>query len=110
MQRARMLGNYAQHLAQKNNVPDSEITTLLDCSANELHSFYKGRSFLTFEQISALARLLKTTVEKLLEGDEEQYNETVVQCMNNFNNPENREKILDLIDDYLDLKELVEEE
>ena len=34
MQRARMLGNYAQYLAQKNNVPDNEITTLLDCSAN----------------------------------------------------------------------------
>lgn len=110
MLQARMLGNYAQHLATINNISEDSICTVMDCTKFELYSFYKGRSFLTFEQITNLAELLETTVDDLLIGDEQQYNASVVQCMNPFKDTQNREMILDLIDNYLDIKEMLEDE
>ena len=107
MQRARMLGNYVQNLAEKKGLTNAELREALDCQENQLQSFLKGRSFLPFTQISSLADLLGVTVSDLLEGDPQNYNETVVHCMNQFQNASNREKILDIIDEYMDIRDAV---
>jgi serine/threonine protein kinase len=54
-------------------------------------------------QIELLAKRFNVTTENLLSGDEVHYNKTVVHCMNEFQNPKNREEVLDFIDDYMDI-------
>ena len=69
--------------------------------------FLKGRAYISFEQLSLLATKLKVEVSSLLSGDEDGYNKAVVHCMNNFDNPNNRETILDIIDEYMDILDSV---
>ena len=107
MQNARMLGNYVAHLAEKKGLSFSDLGEVLGCDEASVGLFVKGRSYASFSQISALAKLLGAPVQDLLRGDAEQYNKTVVDCMNDFQDPANREKILDLIDDYIDVVDAV---
>ena len=103
MKKARMLGNYAEYLADQHGLDVSHLSALLSCTENQIQAFYKGRSFPSFSQLSKLSKALDTTPSVLLAGNEKIYNETGVHCMNSFDNPENREKILDIIDDYMDI-------
>lgn len=107
MQEARMLGSYVQYLAGQKNISVPELGKILSCSENQVLSFFRGRAFASFDRLSSLAEALGTTVDILLDGDETIYNESVVHCMNDFDNPDNREKILDLIDNYMDILDAV---
>ena len=101
----RKLGFYTQYLAKENNVSDAEMCEIIGCNNNELHRFYCGRLFLHFDSIKAVAARLNISVKDLLEGGEELYNNNLTHNVGEFTNIENREKILDLIDDYVDLIE-----
>ena len=103
MQESRMLGNYVSELAEKNNMSVSDLSKILDCSEKQVYSFIKGRSYASFKQLSGLAKTFNTTVGELLKGDKKTYDENVVHCMGPFNDTDNREKILDIIDDYIDI-------
>lgn len=106
MQQARMIGNYVEHMAETNAVSNEDLCKLIGCGEYQLNSFFKGRSILSFSQLSKIASKLGVTVSQILKGDEDNYNKTVVHCMNEFDNVENREKILDIIDDYMDIYEV----
>ena len=103
MQGARMLGSYARQIANAKKVSIEDLSNALHCSIQEVMAFFMGRRFLSFEQMKKLSTILDTPIDKLLQGDPENYNRTVVHCMNDFSNYENRELILDIIDDYLDV-------
>ena len=107
MQKARVLGNYIQKLAEGNRLSIADLSVLLGCGEIQTMSLLKGRSFATFEQISKLADRFNVSVQELLDGDAEYYNRTVAHCMNQFQKTENREQILDIIDDYLDVVDAV---
>ena len=108
MQSARMFGNYVNFLAQENCLSLSDLSRALGCSDFQVEMLLKGRAYASFAQVSKLAELFHTTVEKLLLGDPQQYNATVVHCMNDFQDTNNREKILDFIDDYVDVVNAVD--
>ncbi|MEE0992520.1 MAG: hypothetical protein UH542_06040 [Bacteroidales bacterium] len=103
-----MLGIYVRHLAKEKGIPNNELKNALDCSDVQLRSSFSGRALASFKQISCLADILGVTVKQLLAGDEDLYNSTVNQYTGNFSNPENREIIFDIIDNYLDVFELSE--
>lgn len=109
MQQARMIGNYIEYLAEKQGLSMSDIGNTIGCKESQVTALYKGRALATFQQITDLANQLKVSVSELLNGDSTHYNETVVHCMNQFQNDENREKILDIIDDYMDIFDAVEQ-
>ena len=103
MKTARMIGNYAEHRVEDLCLSPQYVGEALQLSDREIMAFYKGRLLLTFEQLSTLAHILNTSVQELIEGNEQEYNSSVVHCMNEFDNESNREIILDIIDDYLDI-------
>ena len=107
MKQARMLGSYVEELAKRNNVPLASLEEILNCDDHRLRRFFKGRTFASFPQLQALANLLNVSVSDLLDGDEESYKANVVNCSQEFDNDDNREMILDIIDDYMDLYEAV---
>ena len=108
MKQMRMLGNYVEHLAKRNNVTAIYLASVLNCSEIHIQRFFKGRAFLTFPQLGVIADMFNVPVSNLLEGDEESYKKNVVNCNQEFDNDDNREMILDIIDDYMDLYEAVE--
>ena len=103
MQSARMFGNYVSFLADQKHISHSDLGRTLGCTEHQVNLLLKGRAYASFDQISKLAALFQTTVENLLAGNLAHYNATVVHCMNDFQNPANREEILDYIDDYVDV-------
>ncbi len=102
-----MLGNYIGQLADGKGLSTSRLSAILGCTENQVRSLIKGRAFASFTQISKLAAVFGISIEELLAGDEKKYNETVVHCMNEFQDTKNREFILDLIDDYVDIVDAV---
>ena len=108
MQEARMLGNYVEHLANTKGLSISDLSKVLGCSEERTYSFIKGRAFASFSQISSLANALDVSIDKLLTGDVDRYNATVVHCMNDFRDARKREEILDLIDNYIDIVDAVD--
>lgn len=107
MKSARMLGNYVEYLAEQKGLSVSDLSQALGCDQNKVASFLKGRAYASFSQISNLAKILGASVADLLAGDVHHYNETVVDCMNGFDNSQNREMVLDLIDNYIDVIDAV---
>ena len=99
MKTARMIGNYAEHRAAVLGISKEAINDVLQFSDQETSAFFKGRLLLTFDQIERLAKAWKISIH----GDEKEYSKSVVHCMNAFDNNANREKILYIIDDYLDV-------
>lgn len=108
MRQARMIGNYVERVAESKALTKSHLSEIIGCEEHQVQSFFKGRSILTFSQISKVAEELGVTVSQILSGDEKHYNETIVHCMNGFDNKQNREKILDIIDEYMDIYDAVE--
>ncbi len=108
MKKARMLGNYVESLIEQKKLSISELIGQLGCEKNHFNSFLKGRMFLSYPQLIKLSECLGVSMNELLEGDENYYNKTVVHCMNGFDNPDNREMILDIIDDYMDIVDAVD--
>lgn len=96
MKEMRQLGNMIQKLIQEKNIKSKEITNLLNCNLEQLENIYKGRIFLSFNQLDMLANFLNVSIDTLLNGNIE-YDET-----------KGVEKVLDIIDDYLRLKNAVE--
>lgn len=103
MQEARMIGYRVDKYATQKNVSYDELSSIIGCGITQFKLFIKGRAFVSFNQLSLLAQRLGVEVSSLLSGDEEGYNQSVVNCMTGFADSNNREKILDIIDDYMDV-------
>ncbi len=103
MKEARMLGFRVGKYADESNVSTFELSEVANCSETQMRAFLKGRVFMSFDQLSAMAKRLGVAVSALLSGRENEYNLSVVHCMNEFEDSQNREKILDIIDEYMDL-------
>ena len=108
MKKARMIGNYVKHLAKENRLSTEALSNLLNCTEEQVLMFEKGRAFLGFDQIKAISDYFHVSVTDLLNGDPNVYRATVVHCMNDFQTDSNRENILDIIDDYMDIRDAVE--
>lgn len=105
MRDMRILGNMIQELSVKHSIPREVLCSQLKCTPDQLSALFKGRFFIPFESLEILSHTFNTTVTTLFDGDPMYYEQNVVHCMGTFTNPENREFILDLIDDYIDVRE-----
>lgn len=110
MQRARMLGNKIEHLATSKNLSITDLSEVLGCTETQMHLLLKGRVVASFTQISRIAEKLETSVQDLLASNKAEYNSTVIHCMNEFADDNNREFILDLMYDYMDIVDAVSAE
>lgn len=105
MKSARQLGYFVRSTMEERRISNSYICSLLNCSEIELNRFLEGRLFLSYKQIRTLAAALNLSIEELLNGGEEMYNENYTRNCGSFKNNDNREQILDIIDNYIDIVE-----
>ena len=107
MENLRMLGSSIQKGAEARRLSAKEVGDAIRCGERQVLSLYKGRSICSFAQLKTIAELYSVPVGELLAGDENYYERTVIHCMNRFHSADNREEILDIIYDYLDICDLV---
>ena len=107
MQQARMLGCRVEKISASCNVSPLDLSKVIGCSEIQIKSFFKGRAYISFDQLSKLADHLKIEISDLFCMNESDYNKAVVHCMNEFDHPDNRETILDIIDEYMDVLDSV---
>jgi hypothetical protein len=102
----RLLGNNIKCMADKNKLDAEELAGVCGLTLSDIHRVFEGRLVLTPIQISNIASTLGCTINQLLDRPEGfvSYGE----CMGEFKNPDNEDKILNIIDDYIDLKESVQ--
>ena len=110
MEKARKVGNYIEWAVKENGLSSSYIVEEIGVTENQLEQFYKGRLFLSYSQLVKLAGMLNLAVGEVLKGNHPSYEESF---SDKFDNPQNREMILDIIDNYMDIVEainIIEEE
>ena len=108
MEDLRLFGNMVEKLSNDNDITHRFLCENLNCTSDIVYGLLKGVIVPTTDQLNKLAEILKVTPEFLLAGDREHYEQSVVHCMNDFNNTSNREEILNIIENYATLASLVE--
>lgn len=107
MQRARILGNNIRRKAEEQGITKREIADLLGCSEERVIALYSGRVYLSYMQLQSVAERLGTPVTELITGGETEYKADMDKSFGVFSDDSNRERVLDIIEDYLDIREAV---
>ena len=97
----RKLGLMIKKQAELANANQATIAETLSCTIEQVIDLYSGRFLLSIEQFKKLNDKLNVELSVFLETDEKYYRDNVVHCMREFSSEDNREKILDYIDVYI---------
>ncbi len=100
----RRLGYNIDQLMLKEGIQSWEVAEKLNCSEKDVWSILEGKTVVIPEVMEAIAKLLKTRVEDLLHFESE-FSIPNLECSESFKYPDNQDKILDLIDEYVELVE-----
>lgn len=87
----RLIGNHIQHLALENNISISELSDILQCEEKQIKLFFKGRAIVSYQQLQKLSEFFSVSIQELLQDS--------------GNIDKDKEFILDIIDDYMDIKD-----
>ena len=76
----------------------------INISTIDMYRLFEGRLLLLPSKLKQIAQVLNKSISELLDisGEYE-----FVECMGNFKDKQNEDKILDMIDNYIDLLEAI---
>lgn len=95
MPNARMLGAYIKQQMEEQNVSASSIASLLGCQEVEVERLLCGRVLATYPQMKQIAEYLGISVHELLRNASQLEDDTP------------KKKVLDIIWDYMDVRDAV---
>lgn len=105
MDRSRMLGRNIQLDMEKKAICEKDFAQKLGYSLSELKKLLEGKMLLAKKDLENIALQLGESYDDLVtERSKEEY-EAIFDCMGYFSDEENEDRILDLIDMYIELKE-----
>ena len=105
MDRVRMLGRNIQLDMEKMGIGEDEFAQKLEYSLFELKKLFEGKLLVAKKDLDKIAEALNESYDELIrERNREDYN-AVFDCMGTFSDEQNEDRILDLIDMYIELKE-----
>ena len=107
MKEARTIGNNIRYWSELKGFSEERLSDLLCQSIEEVRMVLAGRRLLSFPKIEILSKELQIPVEQLLESNNTVDYSYAIDCMNGFTKESNREFVLDLIYDYLDVLDSV---
>lgn len=107
MREIRTIGNNIKIISLEKGVSEEQLSVLLSQSIKDIRMIFAGRKILSFPMLELLSKAFKIPVETLLEEKNGADYNYAIDCMNNFTDESNREKVLDLIYDYLDVLDSV---
>lgn len=106
----RLFGNNCQLQMQKNKIDKSEFAEKLGYSDDEVKKLLEGKLPLFNEDIKDIAAFFNISESEMFKnyGDQAYNDAGCMHCMRDFINPENKELILDIFDQYCTLEECIE--
>ena len=107
MERSRYVGHNVALLMKKNNVDITALASYVGYSVNDFKKLLDARLTRMPATMKKIADILRVNVaELLIEKDNSEY-ECFLDRMTPFEQPENKDMILDIIDQYCNLKEVL---
>lgn len=107
MKYSRVLGCNIEKLMLDKQVDKNQFAMEMNYSIVDVNKILEGRLTLTPPDLHDIAEVLEVPVESIiLEPIDGNYN-TAIDCMGHFENLDNQEVVLDIIDMYIDLRESI---
>lgn len=103
----RDLGYKIMSLVNDNDSLKSELCSKLNFSSVDLNKLLFGRLSVTPVQLTTIANTLSVPVEELINYKNSDSYANAVHCMSSFSSQEHCNEVLDIIDSYIDIKEVV---
>lgn len=107
MKDIRAVGNKIKCICENKGVSTKELSDLLECSVLDVQMSLLGRKIFSYQQLEKIAQKLCVSIDEIINVKTDNYYMYGMDCMNDFTKSENREQILDLIYDYLDVYDSV---
>lgn len=108
MRKARIMGSYIRYLAEKKGITNSELASILNCTETNIYELYRGLVYPSYGQMLVLSNKIGISVKEIVEANEELYNSSLNEELGEFSNNDNREELLDIIENYIDLAKAVQ--
>lgn len=110
MDDARIFGNNCRALMQSQKISEDRFAESLGFSIVDVKKMLDGRMALYKDDVCDIAAFFHVPKDDLfIERGEDVYTgNEFMHCMGDFKNPENKQLILDIFDQYCTLKECVE--
>lgn len=100
----RRLGYNIEKASQRKYNTIDDFAKAVNLSLRDVHRLFEGRLVLSPFQLKAISEKVDISLKELLDVSGK-YN--LVECMGSFKDKRNEDKVLDLIDDYIDLMEAI---
>ena len=100
----RRSGSNIEIASRKNYEQVEDFANAVNLSVRDVHRLIEGRLILSPFQLKVISEKVNTPLKALLDVSGEY---TLVECMGSFKDKQNEDKILDLIDNYIDLVEAI---
>lgn len=100
---SRIVGKNIELAVKKKYDNVEDFRKDIDFTQRDLDRLFTGRVLVHFKKFKQIAELVEVPVIELLDTNKDY---TFVHAYGEFSNRENEHKILDLIDDYIDLVEI----
>lgn len=103
---SRKLGNNIDYYIRKNNNTLEGFAEKFGCSVRDIQSIVEGKVLLSPSMLEDIAKVLNISREDLVSND---YGNRVpeLQYRKKIKNPDNLDKILDLMDEYVKCRECI---
>lgn len=108
MQKARRMGAHIKYLAEQKGVSNKELASVLGCTETNVLEFYQGWVYPSYGQMLALSKKLNVSINEIVNPNEALYNSLMEEELGEFSDVNNREKILDIIENYYDLAKAIQ--
>ncbi len=102
----RQIGVNIFTLMQNSDISREEMAEHLGYSTRDINRLIDGRMIISPNELRKIASFLGTSKEELMTSD----NDNLIpelQYMKEFKNKDNLDSIMDLLDDYIELKESI---
>ena len=100
----RRLGSNIEKASIKDFKQTEEFASAINLSVKDVHRLFEGRLVLSPVQLKLISEKVNKPLKELLDISGKY---TLVECMGSFKDEKNEDKILDLIDNYIDLIEAI---
>lgn len=107
MREARMVGKAIKKLTEKKGIGPEQLSQLLSLPVEIINMGLAGRQLFSFDQLEQISNYCDISMDLILDVDSPGCSAYAIDCMNDFTNINNCEDVLDLIYDYLDILDCV---
>ena len=104
MKYCRSIGNNIYNIMNQKSISTESLSEKTGFSTNDIERIFNGRLILSYNDLKDVSEILNVDIEEILKITDEN---PFTHCNGEFKDIENREKILDIIDSYIDVVEMV---